>query len=210
MKNKILTILVMILLCLVLVTLTGCANKNDDQNQDVNNVEENEYIDGKYEVVKVEKEKFFSDYVITAPNLTETVNTEFFTINPKETKFAIKILETDRNKGFIEQGDKINCNEEYEIKNSNIMNVMRIFYGSEGQDLVYPSAFLLMTDGTVKGIDIEGGYKTGEFTAYNIPELKNVITIEQAEVHPAEDSGYTAILAISENEEEIYEIRRKQ
>lgn len=209
MKNKILTILVMIVLCIVLVALTGCSN-NDEQNQDINVVGENEYIEGGFEVVKVEKEKFNEEYVITAPKLFETVNAEFFTIEPQEKNFVIKIIESDHNKELIEQGDKVNCNESYEVKNSSITDVMRVFYSSEGQDLMYPNVFLLMTDGTVKGIDIEDGYKTGEFVAYNIPELKNIITIEQAEVHPVDNSGYIATLAISQNEEEIYEIRRKQ
>lgn len=206
MKNKILTILIMIILCVALFALTGCSNKGDEV-QDVNNTDENEYIGGNFKTQKIEKEKFASDYTVVISQ-TEKINTEFFILEPQAENFAINIVESDRNKGLIEQGDKINCNEKYDIKNASIRDIIRTFYGGEGQDLMYPLVFLLSIDGTVKGIDIEAGYKTGEFIAYTIPELKDVVTIEQVDVHPADDSGYTAVVAITKDEE-IYEIRRE-
>lgn len=75
----------------------------------------------------------------------------------------------------------------------------------EGQDWDYPLIFILQKDGTVKGIDMENGYKTGEFIAKNISELKNVDRFEQVDVTPQNNSGYYAVVAITKDNL-VYEV----
>ena len=103
------------------------------------------------------------------------------------------------------QDDNINNSTS---KNRNAEDVSQIFCGCEGQDLIYPVVYLLLKDETVKGIDIENGYNTAEFKAETIFGLNNIEKIEQTSVAIPDDSGYEAVVAITEDET-AYEIRKK-
>ena len=103
---------------------------------------------------------------------------------------------------------EVDYNKEYTIINVNAKDVKDIFYGTEGHEVGYPSVFILLNDGTVKGIDTKKGYRTGSFAASNISGLKDVEKIEQADVTPLNDSGYEAIVAITKDNSK-YEILKK-
>lgn len=73
----------------------------------------------------------------------------------------------------------------------------------------YPLVFLLQKDGTVRGIDMEAGYKTGEFIAKDILELEDIDGFEQVSVAYPNDSGYNGVVAITEDGL-VYEISAYQ
>lgn len=172
---------------------------NESANQNEIN---NEYDDGTFRVREIDNESFNSSYKIIEE---EEVAKNSVSIEEKDNNLTIAILKTNLNESLLENGSAITYDTKYDISNINADEVDTIFYGMEGQDWDYPLIFILQKDGTVKGIDMENGYKTGEFIAKNISELKNVDRFEQVDVTPQNNSGYYAVVAITKDNL-VYEV----
>lgn len=216
MKNKnLIFIIILLLLSLMLIVLTGCNNEQDikDNNINTNLISNEENIDdkndedyGNFGLRKIDKESFDSEYTIVHGEY-DTIFKEWFVIGQENNDLTITIIESDANKYLSEKA--VNYNEKYIIKNIDLNDIESVFCGVEGQDIYYPSVFILQKDGTVKGVDTEYGYKTGEFIAKRISELDQVEKIEQADVFLVNDSGYIAVVATTKDGE-MYEIRKGQ
>lgn len=172
---------------------------NESANQNEIN---NDYDDGTFRVREIDNESFNSSYKIIEE---EEVAKNSVSIEEKDNNLTIAILKTNLNESLLENGSVITYDTKYDISNINADDVDTIFYGMEGQDWDYPLIFILQKDGTVKGIDMENGYKTGEFIAKNISELKNVDRFEQVDVTPPNNSGYYAVVAITKDNL-VYEV----
>lgn len=210
--KKILIILVLIILVSVGIIAVKVykeqENKNDlknDNNIQNENIEEKRYKSN-FEIIEVEKQDFEANYTIVKE--MDIITKKWLILEKEDKELAIKIINSKENEMLFEKGKGVNYNEKYNIENIEANQVKTIFYGAEGQEIGYPLVILLKKDGTVKGVDIENGYKTGEFLAYDILELKDVIKIEQADVTRANDSGYQAVIA-STKDGKVYEIRVK-
>lgn len=177
--------------------ITEINNESANQNE-INN----EYDDGTFRVREIDNESFNSSYKIIEE---EEVAKNSVSIEEKDNNLTIAILKTNLNESLLENGSAITYDTKYDISNINADDVDTIFYGMEGQDWDYPLIFILQKDGTVKGIDMENGYKTGDFIAKNISELKNVDRFEQVDVTPQNNSGYYAVVAITKDNL-VYEV----
>lgn len=173
----------------------------NDESANQNEIN-NEYDDGTFRVREIDNESFNSSYKIIEE---EEVAKNSISIEEKDNNLTIAILKTNLNESLLENGSAITYDTKYDISNINADDVDTIFYGMEGQDWDYPLIFILQKDGTVKGIDMENGYKTGEFIAKNISELKNVDRFEQVDVTPQNNSGYYAVVAITKDNL-VYEV----
>ena len=173
----------------------------NDESANQNEIN-NEYDDGTFRVREIDNESFNSSYKIIEE---EEVAKNSVSIKEKDNNLTIAILKTNLNESLLENGSAITYDTKYDISNINADDVDTIFYGMEGQDWDYPLIFILQKDGTVKGIDMENGYKTGEFIAKNISELKNVDRFEQVDVTPQNNSGYYAVVAITKDNL-VYEV----
>lgn len=209
--KKVLMILVLIILVSVGVIAVKVyrEQENNKELKNSNNIEsgkqEEKNYESIFELIEVEKTDFETNYTIVKEM---DIITKKWLVIEKEDKLTIKIINSEENEMLFEKGKGVNYNEKYNIKNIEANEVKSIFYGAEGHEIGYPLVFLLEKDGTVKGIDIEKGYKTGEFVAQDIVGLKNVTKIEQADVTRANDSGYQAVIA-STKDGKVYEIRIK-
>lgn len=173
----------------------------NDESANQNEIN-NEYDDGTFRVREIDNESFNSSYKIIEE---EEVAKNSVSIEEKDNNLTIAILKTNLNESLLENGSAITYDTKYDISNINADDVDTIFYGMEGQDWDYPLIFILQKDGTVKGIDMENGYKTGDFIAKNISELKNVDRFEQVDVTPQNNSGYYAVVAITKDNL-VYEV----
>lgn len=173
----------------------------NDESANQNEIN-NEYDDGTFRVREIDNESFNSSYKIIEE---EEVAKNSISIEEKDNNLTIAILKTNLNESLLENSSAITYDTKYDISNINADDVDTIFYGMEGQDWDYPLIFILQKDGTVKGIDMENGYKTGEFIAKNISELKNVDRFEQVDVTPQNNSGYYAVVAITKDNL-VYEV----
>ncbi len=216
MKKIILIILVIAILCgglFVVKKYSLFMQNTEDQNtpqiSKINNdsLKENQKNNSIFEIKKINSESFTKDYTIE--NQYEIITEKYFKIDKKNQNLVINIINSENNEALLLNGNGIDYNKEYIIDNVESEDVKSIFVGGEGQDLMYPAVYILMKNGTIKGVDTESGYKTGTFEALNIIQINHVKKIEQASVSPANDSGYEAIIAITENDE-VYEIVRKQ
>ena len=180
-------------------------NNNITSNETV--IDDNTSIDtGKsnFEIVKVKEDDFKNYYEIEEQY--EIINKQYFNIDIENTNVVITLIESSQNEQLLKDNNKLTYNKKYTISNVNAEDVNQIFCGGEGQDLMYPVVYLLLKDGTVKGVDIENGYNTGNFIAETISGLKDVQKIEQANASRRDDSGYACVVAIL-NDESVYEIR---
>lgn len=227
MKKLILVILVLIIcviggIFIVKYKDTENANKAEENNtaiseetktQETNTEETNTESTGNetnntennFKIIEVEDDDYKNNYEIVEQY--EIINTDYFKIEKENNNIVITLIESDRNKELLNDNKQVTYNKGYIINNVNAEDVSEIFCGGEGQDLVYPLVYLLLKDGTVKGIDIENGYNTGNFNAETIPGLENVEKIEQTSVTHPNDSGYVAVVAITKDGT-AYEIRK--
>lgn len=171
----------------------------ESTGNETNNTENN------FKIIEVEDDDYKNNYEIVEQY--EIINTDYFKIEKENNNIVITFIESDRNKELLNDNKQVTYNKGYIINNVNAEDVSEIFCGGEGQDLVYPLVYLLLKDGTVKGIDIENGYNTGNFNAETIPGLENVEKIEQTSVTHPNDSGYVAVVAITKDGT-AYEIRK--
>ena len=179
------------------------ANTQNTENMNTNNEHNNS--ESNFKIIEIMEEDFKNNYEIEEQY--EIINKEYFNIKKKDNNVVITLIESDRNNDLLNENKQVTYNKEYIINNVNAEDVAEIFCGGEGQDLVYPVVYLLLKDGTVKGIDIENGYKTGNFNAETISGLENIQTIEQTSVTRPNDSGYEAVVAITKDGD-VYEIRQ--
>ena len=168
--------------------------ENDENNVSTNNT---------FRVKEVDNDEFNASYE-TIESEEDTVKNAL-TIEEQGDDLTITLKESDLNEMLFGRGNGIEYNEKYIISNVTSDEVETIFYGMEGQDWDYPLVFLLLTDGKVKGIAMENGYKTGEFVAEDISEVSNVDRFEQVSVTPQNSSGYNAVVAVTKDGS-IYEI----
>lgn len=180
---------------------------NENENSNTNNETNIATSKNNFKIVEVEETDFKSNYELEDP--FEIINKDYFNVEKEEGSVVITLIESEQNKELIKDNEKVTYDEKYTISNVDVENVDKIFCGGEGQDLVYPLVYILQKDGTVKGVDIKNGYNTGKFVAYDISGLENIQRIEQVSVTPVNDSGYEAIVAISEDES-VYEIRYEE
>ena len=182
-------------------------NNNDISNNISSNATENENnnanTDNHFRVREVSNEEFNASYEVTETEEDTVKNA--LTIAEQDDDLTITFKESDLNEMLFGRGKAIEYNEKYVIRNVTSDEVETIFYGMEGQDWDYPLVFLLLKDGTVKGIAMENGYKTGEFVAEDISEVNNVDRFEQVSVTPQNNSGYNAVVAVTKDGS-IYEI----
>ena len=129
-------------------------------------------------------------------------------IEKKDNTLILNLIESDTNEILFERGSVVSYDETYTISNVNANDVKTIFYGAEGQDIGYPLVLLLLNDGTVKGVDIQNGYQTGNFIAKNISGVENIVEFEQVDVTPPNDSGFIGVVAISKDNT-IYSIQHQ-
>lgn len=179
------------------------ANSKENKTIEINNRQDN----GKFEIIEIEKSKFESDYTIIDER---EIYNKIINIEKENNNVTITRKETEENNNILalDEKSKVKSNTKYNIENIKAAGIKDIFIGEEGHEGIYPLIYILQKDGTVKGIDIEEAFKTGTFVAQNISELKNVEKIEQADVHPKDDSGYMAIV-ITTSDKKIYELRKK-
>lgn len=159
-----------------------------------------------FEVKKIDSQIYAQDYRVEEQY--KIISEKYFNIEKQKDNLVISIIDSEYNDELLSRGKGVEYNKKYTINNVKSEDVKSIFTGGEGQDLIYPLVYILMKDGTIKGVDIENGYKTGKFESQIISGINNVEKINQASVSPSNDSGYEAIIAITEDEE-VYEIRRK-
>lgn len=193
--------------------ITESNNKEDNNNMSDNILindtkeeifsENNESEDNTFKIKKVEKENFESDYKIVE-DYGEKAK-DWLSIEKQDNNMTITIYDSEINEMLLTDKNTITYNKKYNISNIDPNNIKTIFYGMEGQDISYPLILILQKDGTVKGIDMEYGYNTGNFIAKNISDLKNVVKFEEVDVSPKNDSGYIAVIAITEDDL-IYEV----
>lgn len=192
------------------ITQNTTKNNNvENSSQDIEQIETENIVNNEdeekvWDIKKVNRVDFNNNYTIEEQY--KIINEKYFKINKQGEKLTITLIDSDENDNLLGDTSGLEYKKEYIINNSNAKNIKSIFCGGEGQDLMYPLVFLLQQDGTVQGIDIESGYKTGNFVAKNISELKDVEKIEQASVTPKDDSGYTAVVAITKDDT-VYELR---
>lgn len=171
------------------------ANTQNTENMNTNNEHNNS--ESNFKIIEIMEEDFKNNYEIEEQY--EIINKEYFNIKKKDNNVVITLIESDRNNDLLNENKQVTYNKEYIINNVNAEDVAEIFCGGEGQDLVYPVVYLLLKDGTVKGIDIENGYKTGNFNAETISGLENIQKIEQTSVTHPNDSGYVAVVAVAKD-----------
>lgn len=176
-----------------------------DNNSNTNNDLNTDTSESNFKIVKIKENDFKNNY--EEEKQFEIISKEYFNIEKENNNVIISLIESSQNKELLKDNEKVTYNKKYTISNVNAEDVDKIFCGGEGQDLMYPVVYLLLKDGTVKGVDIENGYNTGSFKAETISGLKDVQKIEQASVTPANDSGYEAVVAITKDET-AYEIRK--
>lgn len=184
------------------VTSNKASNENvveQDNNTNVDTSKSN------FEIVKVTENDFKNNYKVEKQ--FEIITKEYFNVKKENNNVIITLIESSQNRELLKNNEKAAYNKKYVINNVSAENVNKIFFGGEGQDLMYPVVYLLLKDGTVKGVDIKNGYDTGNFNAETISGLKDVQKIEQTSVTPPNDSGYEAVVAIT-NDEIVYEIRK--
>lgn len=230
MKKGVLIVLILVVLCVGVIVLKGYNNKDTQQHMNnisnenmVNNINtiENTLEDSNntnkysqdvdtnvneeetFKIKKVEKKDFDNNYTIEEQY--EIINKKYFSIEKQNDDLVISIIKSEQNENLFKLGKGVTYNKKYVINNIKAKDVENIFCGGEGQDLLYPIVFLLQKDGTIKGVNIEYGYKTGNFVAKSVSGLENVEKIEQASVTPVNDSGYEAIIAITKDKT-VYEI----
>ena len=178
--------------------------KNTTNNQ-LNSSQEDTNDDGTFIVRNVKSEDYNSYYqTMEVPEAAE----DCINIEKKENTLVLNVIDSETNEMLFERGSKVSLDEKYTISNVNANDVKFIFYGVEGQDIGYPLVFLLLNDGTVKGVDIQSGYQNGNFIAKNISGLKDISKFEQVDVTPPNDSGYVGVVAISQDDT-IYSIQHK-
>lgn len=180
-------------------------SNNNNSNSSNNNVLNVDTSKKKFEIVKVKENDFKNNYEIEKP--FEIISKDYLSIEKEDNNVVIILVESTQNKELLKNNKNVILNKKYTIENVSAEEVNKIFCGGEGQDLMYPVVYLLLNDGTVKGIDIEDGYNTGKFKAEIISGLENVQKIEQTSVTPPDDSGYEAVVAITKDET-VYEIRK--
>lgn len=175
---------------------------NNDEAQG-NTVDESD--DGTFIVRNVKNEDFDTYYkkIEVIDEAEDCVKVE-----KKDNKLILNLIESDTNEMLLEHGSVVSYNETYTISNVNANDVKTIFYGAEGQDIGYPLVLLLLNDGTVKGVDIQNGYQTGNFIAKNISGVENIVEFEQVDVTPPNDSGFIGVVAISKDNT-IYSIQHQ-
>ncbi len=183
------------------------ADNNDISNHISSNTTEsdtnNENTNNTFRVKEVDNDEFNASYEVIESE--EDTITNALTIAEQDDDLTITFKESDLNEMLFERGNGIEYNEKYIVSNVTSDEVETIFYGMEGQDWDYPLVFILLKDGTIKGIAMENGYKTGEFVAEDISGVNNVDRFEQVSVTPQDSSGYNAVVAITEDDS-IYEI----
>ena len=172
----------------------------NENNNALNNENDDAYGNSTiYRISIVDKEDY--DLYYTSFE-TEKIFADSINIEENNGKVTILLSETDLNDYLI--GDSsVEYEKEYNVENAG--NVKEIFMGEVGQDWDYPLVFLIQEDGTVRGVDIEEGYKTGNFVAKTISGLDNLEKFEQVSVSKPDDSGYNSVVAITKDEE-IFEI----
>lgn len=188
---------------------TNSVNNNENIIGNINetNSFNTNIIEGNFKIVEVDENSFKNNYTIEEP--FDIINEEYFNIEKENSTLTISLIQSDRNKELLGDIKEITYNQKYIINNVNAEEVTTIFCGGEGQDLMYPVVYLLLNNGTVKGVDIEAGYNTGTFNAETIYNLENVQKIEQADVAPPNDSGYVAVVATTEDGK-VFEIRKEE
>lgn len=200
---------IIILICLLFIIFCGAAIILINYNKNIINEEDSNVTINKkenvFEIKDVKQNDFDNNYKIEKQ--LEIITKNYFKIDMQNDDLVISLIESNENKELL-QGKKAIYNQKYIISNVKAKDVEHIFYGNEGQDIMYPLIYLLQKDGTVKGIDTEYGYKTGEFIAEDILGLNNVEKIEQTSVTPPNDSGYEAVIAITKDQK-VYEIHKK-
>lgn len=211
MKKTILIIIVLIIcvgaICMIKTNITDTndvLSNEDEFNQDDNI--NNSTSKNSFEIVEVQENDFKNNYKVEEQ--FEIINKAYFNVEKEDKFITITLIESSQNEELLKNNEKITFNQKYTISNVNAEDVSQIFCGCEGQDLIYPVVYLLLKDETVKGIDIENGYNTAEFKAETIFGLNNIEKIEQTSVTIPDDSGYEAVVAITEDET-AYEIRKK-
>ena len=174
-------------------------NSNIEQNttnNQLNSSQEDTSDDGTFIVRNVKTEDYNSYYkTMEVPDAA----TDCITIEKQGNTLVLNVIDSETNEMLFERGSKVSLDENYTISNVNANDVKFIFYGVEGQDIGYPLVFLLLNDGTVKGVDIKSGYQTGNFIAKNIYGLNDIVEFEQVDVTPPNDSGYVGVVAISQD-----------
>lgn len=223
MKKIILIILILILFVGGAIILNNYINKSNNDIEDIskannitndekiknkneiNNESEADTIENNFKVIKIEENDFNKNYTIQKP--IEIITKNYLKIEEENNNLLITLIESNQNRELLQDKNSVTYNKRYTISNISTKDIDEIFYGVEGQDIMYPLVYILQKDGTIKGIDTEYGYKTGNFIAENVLGLENVEKIEQASVTPPNDSGYEAIIAITKDKS-VYEIRK--
>lgn len=186
---------------------TSITNNNNNTSGQDNNITNNDSnIDtskSNFEIVKVND--YNDNYEVEEP--FKIISKDYFTVEKENNNVVITLIESSRNKELLKDNEKVTYNKKYIISNVSAENIDKIFCGGEGQELMYPVVYLLLKDGTVKGVDTENGYNTGNFKAETISGLNNVQKIEQTSVTRPNDSGYEAVVAITKDGD-VYEIRQ--
>ena len=170
---------------------------NDGSNENIEN-------DGTFIIKKIKNEEYMQNYkAVEVPNAAK----DCISIKEDDDHLMLHLIQSDTNEYLLEGENGVAYDKEYQISNITAENVKSIFYGVQGQDIGYPLVFIIQKDNTVKGIDIEYGYRTGNFISMELSELTNIDKFEQADVTPPNDSGYMAVVAITKDGE-IYEVQR--
>lgn len=225
MKKGLIILLVIVIIIAIIAVVAVNSNNNSEQEKNTNTTSENVANtensvrnsvktdnevsnetgagyenDGTYTVREIDEEDYDSYYT---PVETDDVYADSIDIEENDGEVTITFSDTELNEYLLDNSNGIEYDTEYTV--SNCGDVDSIFVGEEGQDWNYPLVLLLQKDGTVKGIDMEEGYKTGKFVAKDISELEDIESFEQVSVAYPDDSGYNGVVAIAEDGS-VYEI----
>ena len=136
------------------------------------------------------------------------ITKDYYIVEKQDGKLVITIKDTEIMRGIlsnleslgIEYGKSYIIDSDIDVGNINV-----IFYAVHGQDVSDPLiVYLIQKDGTVKGIDVGNGCKTGKFVVDDIG-LNNIERLENANCVEDGYGGAVTTVAFSKDNK-IYEL----
>ena len=147
-------------------------------------------------------------YKIEEYDYAGAIMQEFCLVEKQDGKLVVTIKDTERMRGILSDLENlgIEYGKSYIIDNVKTEDIETIFYATYGQDIGDPLiVYLKQKDGTVEGIDIRNGCRTGNFVIDKVKDLKDVEKLVPISVCPLDDSGWLTVFAITKDNK-IYDL----
>lgn len=178
--------------------LSDQSNLNETNNEVVEN---NKNIQSNENKVQADSSKEEKNTVISNVNLFDLGKC----LNDNDNEY--NVTAQSLNGYYLNYGDgkiKISITKDsymndYEVKGIDASKVAEAFLLGAGQDIVYPTAYFLMKDGTVEWFNVKDAVEKNDFNAEGkISNVANVVRIVNAGVGPksGEGSGWIDVIAV--------------